>query len=340
MLNQQIPIIQKYKIMSTAEKKDLNFDIALRPKQWEFYIGQDKTKNNLRVLIDAARSRKEPIEHVLLYGPAGLGKTTLANLIATETGSSIKITSGPAIEKVGDLASILTGLEDGDVLFIDEIHRLNRLIEEILYPAMENNILDIIIGKGPSAKTLQLQLPRFTIIAATTKIGSLSSPLRSRFGATYKLDFYSKEDIQKILKKSSELLNIEIDEDALDVISKTARSTPRIANRLLKRVRDFSQVNNSSKITKDLANGALALMEIDSIGLEDGDIKMLETIIHKYNGGPVGLKTIAASTLEEIETIEEVYEPYLLQIGFLSRTPQGRIATTKAYEHLNIKPIK
>ena len=326
--------------MSTAEKKDLNFDIALRPKQWEFYIGQDKTKNNLRVLIDAARSRKEPIEHVLLYGPAGLGKTTLANLIATETGSSIKITSGPAIEKVGDLASILTGLEDGDVLFIDEIHRLNRLIEEILYPAMENNILDIIIGKGPSAKTLQLQLPRFTIIAATTKIGSLSSPLRSRFGATYKLDFYSKEDIQKILKKSSELLNIEIDEDALDVISKTARSTPRIANRLLKRVRDFSQVNNSSKITKDLANGALALMEIDSIGLEDGDIKMLETIIHKYNGGPVGLKTIAASTLEEIETIEEVYEPYLLQIGFLSRTPQGRIATTKAYEHLNIKPIK
>ncbi len=326
--------------MSIPQKKDINFDLALRPKEWEDYIGQKKTKDNLRVLIDAAKARKEPIEHVLLYGPAGLGKTTLANLIAKQINSSIKITSGPAIEKVGDLASILTGLSEGDVLFIDEIHRLNRSIEEILYPAMENNVLDIIIGKGPSAKTLQLNLPRFTIIAATTKIGSLSSPLRSRFGATYKLEFYSNEDIKKILKKSADLLNTKIDDEALDIISKASRSTPRIANRLLKRVRDFSEVNNSDKVTKEIAKGALKLMEIDEIGLETGDIKMLETIIKKYNGGPVGLKTIAASTLEEVETIEEVYEPYLLQIGFLSRTPQGRVATKKAYEHLGLNFFK
>ncbi len=322
--------------MSIPKKNDTIFDIALRPKQWDEYIGQQKTKNNLKILIDAANKRNEPIDHILLYGPAGLGKTTLANLIAKQAQASIKITSGPAIEKVGDLASILTGLQEGDILFIDEVHRLNRSIEEVLYPAMENNVLDIIIGKGPSAKTLQLQLPRFSIIAATTKIGSLSSPLRSRFGAIYRLDFYSKEDIKKIIKRSAKILDIKIEEGALDVISGASRSTPRIANRILKRVRDFSEVNNSDTITESLAKKALKLMEIDEIGLDSSDIKILETIIKKYNGGPVGLKTIAASTLEEADTIEEVYEPYLLQIGFLARTPKGRIATEKAYKHLKL----
>jgi len=323
--------------MSIPEKKDVIFDMALRPKEWEEYVGQQNTQNNLRVFIDAAKKRGEFIEHVLLYGPAGLGKTTLANLIAKQAGSSIKITSGPAIEKVGDLASILTNLEEGDILFIDEVHRLNRLVEEILYPAMENNILDIIIGKGPSAKTLQLQLPRFTIVAATTKIGSLSSPLRSRFGSIHKLKFYSNEEIKSILQRSAKLLNVEAEEEALDLIASVSRSTPRIANRILKRVRDYSQVQDSDTITEKLTKEALDLMEIDRVGLEPGDIKMLETIIHKYKGGPVGLKTIAASALEETETIEEVYEPYLLQIGFLSRTPQGRVATEAAYRHLGIE---
>jgi Holliday junction DNA helicase RuvB len=323
--------------MSIPEKKDVAFDMALRPKEWDEYVGQEKTKNNLQIFIEAAKKRNEFIEHVLLYGPAGLGKTTLANLIAKQSGSSIKITSGPAIERVGDLASILTNLEEGDILFIDEVHRLNRLVEEVLYPAMENNMLDIIIGKGPSAKTLQLQLSKFTIIAATTKIGLLSSPLRSRFGSIHKLEFYSSEEIKDILKRSAELLNIGIDEDALKIISEVSRSTPRIANRILKRVRDYSQVHNSETITKKIALNALELMEIDSkTGLEPGDIKVLEVIITKYGGGPVGLKTIAASTFEETETIEDVYEPYLLQMGFLGRTPQGRIATKKAYEHLGL----
>ncbi len=323
--------------MSIPEKKDAAFDMALRPKEWNEYVGQEKTKNNLQIFIEAAKKRNEFIEHVLLYGPAGLGKTTLANLIAKQSGSSIKITSGPAIERVGDLASILTNLKEGDILFIDEVHRLNRLVEEVLYPAMENNILDIIIGKGPSAKTLQLQLSRFTIIAATTKIGLLSSPLRSRFGSTHKLEFYSDEEIKNILKRSAELLNIAIDETALKIISGVSRSTPRIANRILKRVRDYSQVHNSEIITKELALSALELMDIDhKTGLEPGDIKMLEIIITKYRGGPVGLKTISASTFEKTETIEEVYEPYLLQMGFLGRTPQGRIATKKAYEYLGL----
>jgi len=323
--------------MSIPEKKDIAFDMALRPKSWEEYIGQKKTKTNLQIFIEAAKKRKEFIEHVLLYGPAGLGKTTLANLIAKQSGSSIKITSGPAIERVGDLASILTNLKEGDILFIDEVHRLNRLVEEVLYPAMENNILDIIIGKGPSAKTLQLQLSKFTIIAATTKIGLLSSPLRSRFGSIHKLEFYSVEEIKDILKRSAKLLNVKIDEDALKIIAGVSRSTPRIANRILKRVRDYSQVHGSEIITKKMALKALKLMEIDhKTGLEPGDIKMLEVIITKYGGGPVGLKTIAASTFEETETIEEVYEPYLLQMGFLGRTPQGRIATKKAYKHLGL----
>jgi len=317
-----------------VKKDDPTLDLALRPVAWDEYIGQEKIKNNLHIIIEAARQRSEPIEHILLYGPAGLGKTTLANLIAREMGSSIKITSGPAIEKAGDLAAILTNMQEHDILFIDEAHRLNKTVAEMLYPAMENNVLDIIIGKGPSARTLQLQLPRFTLIAATTKAGALSAPFRSRFGATYKLEFYTPEEIGSIIKRSSRLLKANIDKDAISVIAQASRFTPRIANRILKRVRDYAQVKNNSLITSNSAKEALAIMEIDHLGLESTDIKILETIITQYNGGPVGLKTIATSAAEEIETIEDLYEPYLLQIGFLSRSLKGRIATEAAYHHL------
>ena len=317
-----------------VKKDDPRLDLALRPVAWDEYIGQEKIKNNLHIIIEAARQRSEPIEHILLYGPAGLGKTTLANLIAREMGSSIKITSGPAIEKAGDLAAILTNMQEHDILFIDEAHRLNKTVAEMLYPAMENNVLDIIIGKGPSARTLQLQLPRFTLIAATTKAGALSAPFRSRFGATYKLEFYTPEEIGSIIKRSSRLLKANIDKDAISVIAQASRFTPRIANRILKRVRDYAQVKNNSLITSNSAKEALAIMEIDHLGLESTDIKILETIITQYNGGPVGLKTIATSAAEEIETIEDLYEPYLLQIGFLSRSLKGRIATEAAYHHL------
>lgn len=320
-----------------AKKDDPTLDLALRPAAWDEYIGQEKIKNNLHIIIEAARQRSEPIEHILLYGPAGLGKTTLANLIAREMGSSIKITSGPAIEKAGDLAAILTNMQEHDILFIDEVHRLNKTVAEMLYPAMENNALDIIIGKGPSARTLQLQLPRFTLIAATTKAGSLSAPFRSRFGATYKLEFYTPDEIGSIIKRSSRLLRADIAEEAIAVIAQASRFTPRIANRILKRVRDYAQVKNSNLITGDSAREALEIMEIDHLGLESTDIKILETIIMQYNGGPVGLKTVAASAAEEIETIEDLYEPYLLQIGFLSRSLKGRIATEAAYHHLKKK---
>lgn len=320
-----------------AKKDDPTLDLALRPAAWDEYIGQEKIKNNLHIIIEAARQRSEPIEHILLYGPAGLGKTTLANLIAREMGSSIKITSGPAIEKAGDLAAILTNMQEHDILFIDEVHRLNKTVAEMLYPAMENNVLDIIIGKGPSARTLQLQLPRFTLIAATTKAGALSAPFRSRFGATYKLEFYTPDEIGAIIKRSSRLLKADIAQEAIAVIAQASRFTPRIANRILKRVRDYAQVKNGSLITGDSAREALAIMEIDHLGLESTDIKILETIIMQYNGGPVGLKTVAASAAEEIETIEDLYEPYLLQIGFLARSLKGRIATEAAYHHLKKK---
>ncbi len=319
------------------KKEDPTLDLALRPVVWDEYIGQEKIKNNLHIIIEAARQRSEPIEHILLYGPAGLGKTTLANLIAREMGSSIKITSGPAIEKAGDLAAILTNMQEHDILFIDEVHRLNKTVAEMLYPAMENNVLDIIIGKGPSARTLQLQLPRFTLIAATTKAGALSAPFRSRFGATYKLEFYTPEEIGSIIKRSSRLLQVDIAKEAIAVIAQASRFTPRIANRILKRVRDHAQVKNANVITEDSAKEALAIMEIDHLGLESTDIKILETIITQYNGGPVGLKTIATSAAEEIETIEDLYEPYLLQIGFLARSLKGRIATEAAYHHLKKK---
>lgn len=318
-------------------KEDNTLDYTLRPSSFKEYVGQNKIKNNLDILIGAARKRKEPIDHILLYGSSGLGKTTLAHIIAREMGVNIKITSGPTIEKIGDLASILTNLQSGDVLFCDECHRLNRSIEESLYPAMEDFNLDIIIGKGPSARTLQLDLPHFTFIGATTQIGLMSTPLRSRFGATYRLDFYEQQDIEQIINRSSKILNVETDPEALRIIARASRQTPRVANRLLKRARDYSQVKADGIINKDTAQEALAMLEIDRFGLEPADRRILETIIRKFNGGPVGLQTLAAAANEDSGTVGDVYEPYLLQLGFLTRTPRGRTATKLAYRHLGIE---
>ena len=323
---------------SKQKKEDSGMDLALRPQKWDEYIGQKNTKDNLRILIKAALKRGQPIEHVLLYGPAGLGKTSLAHLIAREMNTNIRVTSGPAIERVGDLASILTNLETDDILFVDEAHRLNKMIEEVLYPAMESRTLDIIIGKGPSARTIQLDLPPFTLIAATTRIGLLSSPLRSRFGVTFRLDFYNEPDIQKIIERSAGLLGINIKEDAKELIAKASRKTPRVANRLLKRVRDFAEVKGNGIVDGDTAKAALNLLEIDDLGLEPADRRILNTIINKFQGGPVGLQTLAAASSEEEETIEDVYEPYLMQIGFIERTPRGRMATKQAWKHLGINP--
>jgi len=321
---------------SNEQVEDSGLDVTLRPQNFNEYIGQTKVKRNLDILIQAAKKRKEPIEHILLYGPAGLGKTTLANIIAKEIGVSIKTTSGPAIERVGDFGSILTNLQDGDILFIDEIHRLNKSIEEVLYPAMEDFKLDIIIGKGPSARTLQLDLPKFTLIGATTKLGALSNPLRNRFGATHRLEFYDTDEIKKILQRSSKILKVNTDDSGLSKIASCSRCTPRVANRLLKRVRDFSQIKDHKLVDSAVAKEALEMIDVDPIGLEPADKHILRTIIEKFNGGPVGLSTIAAATSEEIRTIEDVYEPYLLQIGFLARTPRGRVATENAYKHLGI----
>lgn len=318
--------------------EDRYLDTALRPVSFDEYMGQEKTKDNLRILIEAAKKRNEPIEHVLLYGNSGLGKTTLAHIISKEMGVSIKATSGPAIEKVGDLASILTNLQTGDILFCDEVHRLNKTIEETLYPAMEDFNLDIIIGKGPSARTLQLELPRFTFIGATTKSGLISSPLRGRFGATYRLDFYEQPDIEKIIARSAKILKVDIqDNEALQLIAQCSRRTPRVANRLLKRVRDYSQVRADGIINKQTTQEAFKMLEIDNYGLEPADRRILKVIIEKFNGGPVGLHTLAAASHEEPETITDVYEPYLLQLGFLDRTLRGRIATKLAYNHLGLK---
>ncbi len=315
-------------------KEERFLDQTLRPHLWDEYIGQKTIKENLRILLSAAKERNHPPEHILFYGPPGLGKTTLAHLIARELNANIKITSGPVIEKVGDLASILTNLAPGDVLFIDEIHRLNKAIEEVLYPAMESGSLDIIIGKGPSARTVQLELPPFTLIAATTRIALLSAPLRSRFsGGVFRLEFYTTEEISSIIERSSRILGISAESEGITEIASRSRFTPRIANYLLKRCRDYAQVLKSP-LTKKTVKDALALLEIDERGLNASDRTILETIISKFNGGPVGVSTIAAATSEEIATIEEVYEPYLIQNGLLERTPKGRIATKRAYEHL------
>lgn len=316
---------------------DSSLDLCLRPRVWNDYIGQDNIKQNLSIILKAAKERNEPIEHLLFYGPAGLGKTTLANLVAKEMNAPIKITSGPAIEKVGDLASILTNLAAGEILFVDEAHRLNKMIEEVLYPAMESRVLNIIIGKGPAARIIQLDLPPFTLIAATTRIALLSSPLRSRFsGGTFRLEFYNVSEIKSIIKRSAKILGVEINEDAAEKIAERSRFTPRLANRLLKRCRDYAQVNKKSPLETETVEKALRLLNIDELGLESSDRKLLEILIKKFGGRPVGLQTIAAATSEEVATIEEVYEPYLIQLGLLERTPRGRIPTEKAYEHLGI----
>lgn len=314
--------------------EDKTLDLTLRPSSLTEYIGQEVVKKNLTILMEAARQRKEPIEHVLLYGSPGLGKTTLAHIIAKEMGANIRITSGPAVERAGDIAAILTNLQDGDILFIDEIHRLHRVVEEILYPAMEDFALDIIVGKGPAARTLRLDLPRFTIIGATTRMSAMSSPLRDRFGAHYKLDFYEENEVERIVHRAARILSISIDEEAAKEIAKRARRTPRIANRLLKRVRDYAQIHNDNVVTMPIAQEALTLLDVDMLGLNMVDRKLLATIIEKFQGGPVGLQTIAAATAEEQETIEEVYEPFLIQLGFLMRTPRGRVTTEHAYRHL------
>ncbi|MDD6214458.1 MAG: Holliday junction branch migration DNA helicase RuvB [Firmicutes bacterium] len=323
-------------ITSDYIDEDADIEVGLRPHTLADYIGQEKVKQNLSIYISAAKDRREPLDHVLLYGPPGLGKTTLAGIISNEMGVNIRITSGPAIEKAGDLAAILTNLSQNDILFIDEIHRMSRTVEEILYPAMEDFALDIIIGKGPSAKSIRLDLPKFTLIGATTRAGLLTAPLRDRFGVIARLELYTPEELVKIVKRSANLLNVEIDSEGAVEIASRSRGTPRIANRLLKRVRDFAQVKYDGKITRRVAAESLAMMEIDDKGLDVIDNKMIMAMIKNFGGGPVGLDTLAATIGEEPNTIEDVYEPYLLQLGYISRTPRGRVVTQEGYRHFNV----
>ncbi len=317
---------------NTPDTEDGNFELTLRPQNLNQFIGQQQLKDNLNVVIGAAKLRKEPLDHLLLYGPPGLGKTTLAHIIAKELGSNIKTTSGPAIERAGDLASLLTNLNEGDVLFIDEIHRLNKVIEEILYPAMEDRVLDIMIGKGPGARSVRMELPRFTLIGATTRVGLISAPMRDRFGIVYHLDYYSPSDLSQIVARSADILKTSIEPNAVDLISQRSRYTPRIANRLLKRVRDFSQVAGHDKINPEHAEKSLKLLDIDEYGLDKHDRKILEIIIKQFKGGPVGVNSIAAATGEEADTISDMHEPFLIRSGFLIRTPKGRQATKQAYD--------
>ena len=325
-------------LAGAPNEEDAPFETSLRPRRLTEYIGQNKVKENLKISIAAAQQRGEPLDHVLLYGPPGLGKTTLANIIAAEMGVSVRTTSGPAIERPGDLAAILTNLQQDDVLFIDEVHRLAHAVEEILYPAMEDWVLDIIVGKGPGSRSMRLALPRFTLIGATTRYAMMSPPLRDRFGSVYRLDFYDTDAVVQIVARSARLLEVELDEGGTREIARRSRGTPRVANRLLKRVRDFAQVMADGSITTEIAQEALARLEIDELGLDEVDHKVLLTVIEKFNGGPVGLDTIAAAISEEADTIMDVYEPYLLQLGFLQRTPRGRVATKAAYEHLGLSP--
>jgi Holliday junction DNA helicase RuvB len=321
-----------------VQEREVGFDAALRPKTLSDFIGQPVVKENLRIFIEAAKGRSEPCDHVLLYGPPGLGKTTLAHVIGNEMGSNVRITSGPALERVGDLAAILTNLEEGDILFIDEIHRMNRSIEEVLYPAMEDFALDLVIGKGPTARTLRLDLKRFTIIGATTRLSMLSAPLRDRFGMHFHLDFYGPDEMKEIMRRSSGLLNLTIEEPSLELIANRSRRTPRIGNRLLKRVRDYGQVMAGGILDTTVVDKALAALEIDTLGLDEADRRVLKALVDKFQGGPVGLSTLAAATSEEMETLEEVIEPFLLQQGLLARTLRGRMATDLAYKHLGFTP--
>ncbi len=321
-------------IAPEADAEENVLDVSLRPQKLTDFIGQAQIKQNLGISMEAATQRGEMLEHILLYGNPGLGKTTLANIIAREMNSNIKITSGPALEKVGDLAAILSNLQDGEILFIDEIHRLNKTIEEVLYPALEDYSLDIIIGKGPAARTIRMPLSKFTLIGATTKIGLISAPLRDRFGHTFHLDFYEHSDIETILLRNAKILGMEIEHDAAALVAARSRRTPRIANRLLKRVRDFAQVRHGGKIDKKIADEALNMLAIDQLGLDEIDRRLLDTLINKFSGGPAGLNTLAAAISEEMDTIETIYEPFLLQMGFLERTPRGRRATASAYVHL------
>lgn len=323
-------------IQTDLAGEDIVIEKGLRPESLDQYVGQSKAKNNLKIFIEAAKSRKEPLDHVLFYGPPGLGKTTLATIIAHEMGVHIKVTSGPAIEKPGEMAAILNNLAENDILFIDEIHRLNRQVEEVLYPAMEDYSIDIMIGKGQGARSIRLDLPKFTLVGATTRAGLLTAPLRDRFGVINKLEFYTVDELKQIIIRSAGLLNVEIDEKGATELARRSRGTPRLANRLLKRVRDFAQVKYDGVITEDVANLALDLLEVDKLGLDKGDRSILETMIDKFDGGPVGLDTLAAALGEDSGTLEDVYEPYLIQNGLLQRTPRGRIATRLAYEHLGV----